>query len=422
MIIIENGKIKRVMILFCLCLLLLPAGWLSASGVSILKHNDQTELLISTTDDGSDFPGIELELAGEGIIILKNSKETNELRFSTGGKAEKVYIYQSLGRLNPEKIIITGENNDFDLISACIMPDVKERLSLPADIGHIIFSNFNINALNDWMVYSWNLVPEIIIFDTLDYKAQSRLFKRLAFFVEKPGYTGRLVTNEELKDKHGWNAHDYKPDDLADFFNEAEKKAFALNQEEIYLRQLLITQGIITEAIESAGSLPYQAGTGAVLSVSRETEANWRYRFLTHECLHGIFFTDSKFKSDVFDVYAELSADEVEFWKHLLDYRRYDIQNDYLLVNEFMAYSLQQPINEVDEYFKGFLYKRMTTARPYETDFVASFDRNYPKSFRSAVLKLEKVLHDHTGRMAGHLANLYPADVKDSFFNLFPPI
>ena len=124
----------------------------------------------------------------------------------------------------------------------------------------------------------------------------------------------------------------------------------------------------------------------------------------------------------IFDIFAQLKPEEVEFWKHLLDYRRYDVENSYLLVNEFMAYSLQQPVVEVDEYFKGFLFRRMITARPYEENFVVNFNQNFPDSFTSSVSKLEKVLYNHTGRIAGHLANIYPAEVRDSFFNLFPPI
>jgi hypothetical protein len=79
-------------------------------------------------------------------------------------------------------------------------------------------------------------------------------------------------------------------------------------------------------------------------------------------------------------------------------------------------------MNELDQNYKAFIYKKMITARPYETDFISGFERSYPDSFTSAVSKLEKVLYSHTGRVAGHLANLYPAGLKDSFFNLFPPI
>ena len=270
-----------------------------------------------------------------------------------------------------------------------------------------------------WNVYEWNLIPQVLIFDTADYETQARIFKRLAFFVEKPGYTGRLVENAELEGKHGWNAHDYKPSDLADFFTLAEETGFTLNKEELELKQLLLDHGIIQG---DAGSTSFSAGKGAVLSVSRETLPNWRYRFLTHECLHGLFFTDENYRKEITEAFYNLEEEEIEFWKHLLDYRQYDVDNEYLLVNEFMAYSLQQPLDEVDEYFKGFLYTRMIAARPWEKVFVENFDRRYTTSFTSAVLRLEKILYTYTGRASGHLANLYPAELNESFFDLFPPI
>lgn len=143
---------------------------------------------------------------------------------------------------------------------------------------------------------------------------------------------------------------------------------------------------------------------------------------MTHECLHGLFFTSNEYKSEIFNAFYELNDDELEFWKRLLDYRRYDVSNEYLLVNEFMAFSLQQPAEEVNEYFKGFLYKRMIAARPYEEDFVESFDSNYGNSFVNSVSKLENILYNHTGRIAGHLANIYPVEIKESFFDLFPSL
>ncbi|HAK46672.1 MAG TPA: hypothetical protein DCO79_12245 [Spirochaeta sp.] len=415
----SDKKPRRLILILLFSTVIFPFI-LTAEGITILRHNNRTELLIDTAGIlKPENSYIELEIAGEGTIELNNGQESKILRFSAGKKAEKIYLHTDLTRIFPESISITETNKDFDILSARIIYEQQPSSVHPADIGHIIFSNFAENNPEGWNVYSWNLIPEVLIFDTVDYVVQSRLFKRLAFFVEKPGYTGRLVPNEELEGKHGWNAHDYRPEDLAEFFNMAEKTVFPLNREELVLRTLLLDHGIIKTADSKGG---FEAGRGAVLSVSRETLPNWRYRFLTHECLHGIFFTDSVYRDEMREAFAELKPEEVEFWKHLLDYRRYDVDNSYLLVNEFMAYSLQQPVEEIDEYFKGFLYKRMIAARPYESDFVENFDRNFPDSFTSAVTKIEKILYSHTGRISGHLANLYPAEVESSFFDLFPRI
>ncbi len=390
---------------------------LSAEGITILQLNGRTELLLDG-EETAEHTYIELSLKGEAEIELTDGTGSRIFNFFAGPNPEKIFLYKSLTELTPSKIIIRDSGKGFDLTSARKTVISSGQAPLPADIGHIIFSDFRPADGRDWIVYSWNIIPEVLIFDTSDYNVQARLFKRLAFFVEKPGYTGRLVPNTELEGKHGWNAHDYKPEDLADFFNKAENTGFRLNNEELELRDILLDHGILRKT----GEGDFSPGTGAVLSVSRETEKSWRYRFLTHECLHGIFFTDSQYKAEIYKVFGELTDEETEFWKHLLDYRRYDINNTYLLINEFMAYSLQQPKEEVNEYFKGFLFRKMTEARPYESKFVEEFDKNFPDSFINGVSKLEEILYNRTGRIAGHLANLFPVEIKDGFFDLFPPI
>jgi hypothetical protein len=411
--------------LFFLMMVFFGAGTLTASEeILILRHDGETVLLPNFEEGNSREKYIELKLTGSGSLILENQGETAALDFSIGAIPEKIYLYRNLTGFYPERIIINHTDSDFDILSAGILSFTPEQRPVSADIGHILFSEFD-PANNPpqelrWRIYRWNLYPEIIIFDTADYSVQANLFKRLAFFVEKPGFTGKLLRNEELKGKHGWNAHDYKAEDLAAFFSRAELENFILNEEELHLKEVLLNEGIILD--ETGDGRGYKGGEGAVLSVSRETEVSWRYRFLTHECLHGIFFTDEAFRSDIFQVYEDLRPEEKRFWDELLDYRRYDISNSYLVVNEFMAFSLQQPPEETDEYFKGFLYKRMTAARPEKITFVEDFDRTFPDSFNRSVRNLAEVLYKYTGRSAGYLSNLQPAWVTPSFFDLFPSL
>jgi len=395
-----------------------PSGNLTEAGrTTILKHENQTILLIEKDRKTDQPPGIVLELSGFGTLLLESGTETEILEFSVGDIKESISIYEGTTGIFPEKIIISGS---FDLFSAGVFQATDSSVPMPADIGHIIFSDFSLKRNPEWELYSWNLLPEVIIFDTADYSVQARLFKRLAFFVEKPGFTGTLVSDKNLENRHGWNAHDYKADDLAAFFSKAEAENFQLNSEELMLKDILLERGIITESTEG-GTSPYQEGKGVVLSVSRETLPSWRYRFLTHECLHSIFFTNKTYREDIGNVIAALAPAEIEYWKRLLDYRRYDVTNEYLFVNEITSYSLQQPMDETDDYFKGFMSRRMVAARSYEKEFVDNFLRTRPSSFTQTASALGDVLRAYTGRGPGHLANLYPADLPSSFFNLFPP-
>ncbi|MBQ1822749.1 MAG: hypothetical protein II123_04840, partial [Lachnospiraceae bacterium] len=79
-------------------------------------------------------------------------------------------------------------------------------------------------------------------------------------FVEKNGYKGTLVSDDFVREKHGYNAHDYKGDDIARFFNLVNEKNFRINAREKMLRQILLDNGIIL----NNGDGTYSGGKGAV--------------------------------------------------------------------------------------------------------------------------------------------------------------
>ena len=87
-------------------------------------------------------------------------------------------------------------------------------------------------------VYRWDLFPDILIMDTVGFAVQDRMFTRLAYFLEKQGWRGKLLGNARLAGRHGWNAHDYGPEGLAAFFSAVKESNFPLNPEEQALRQL----------------------------------------------------------------------------------------------------------------------------------------------------------------------------------------
>ncbi|MDR2071121.1 MAG: hypothetical protein LBP81_06890 [Treponema sp.] len=196
-------------------------------------------------------------------------------------------------------------------------------------------------------VFRWPAFPRILIFDTADYAVQERLFKRLAFFVEKRDFRGRLVPDGELTGLHGWNAHDYRDEDLAHFFETARQENFPLLDEERELLDILLRNGIVIRA--PSGEI--QSGEGAVLSISQESPAHLRYRFLVHEGFHGIFFMDEEFREFSRRRWENLDDDARRVFRSYLDFQRYDPADPYLVVNEFMAYCLQQPVSQAGAYF-----------------------------------------------------------------------
>lgn len=198
-------------------------------------------------------------------------------------------------------------------------------------------------------LFEWDRFPGVLFFDFKNYSVQDDFLRRLAFFVEKAGYRGRLLDDSALEGKHGYNAHDYKSDSLAEFFTKAERENFLLNESERLLRDILLARGVI---VSDGGG--YSAGGGAVISISRESNEGLRYRLLAHEGWHGIYFTDERFRNVVSAVYGTIDGASREFitryWGTQADLS-YDVNDDYLAQNEFMAYLMQQPLSSVAQYF-----------------------------------------------------------------------
>ena len=195
-------------------------------------------------------------------------------------------------------------------------------------------------------IFRWDKFPEILIFDYADYAVQDKMLKRLAFFAEKTGFRGRLAHDDEIKDLHGWNAHDYNADDLAAFFNAARREKFPLSDEERELEKILLNERII---IEKQGSIA--TGEGAVISIARESPDYLRYRFMAHEGYHGLYFIDGDFREFCRQRWEQFPAAAKRFLISFFEFQQYDIKNEYLLYNEFMAHVLQQSISQAADYF-----------------------------------------------------------------------
>jgi hypothetical protein len=186
-------------------------------------------------------------------------------------------------------------------------------------------------------VFSWADRPGILILRFADYATQDRWLKRLAFFVEKAGFRGRLARDEEIAGLHGWNAHDYRARDLARFFSQALEEGFPLNREEEELRALLLAQGHI---LAEGGAFRGEPDR-AIVSVSAESAPAMERRFIVHELYHALYFTVPAFARDAAALRAGMEADLRAYVEEFMDYKDFDIGDQDLMDNEFMAYFLQ---------------------------------------------------------------------------------
>ncbi len=209
----------------------------------------------------------------------------------------------------------------------------------------------------DYELFEWDRFPGVLLMDISNYSVQNDFFRRLAFFVEKAGFRGKLLSDEFLFDKHAYNAHDYRAESLAAFFEKARKEHFPLGEKERLLKEILVKNGVI-KIDENGHVLP---GIGAVISISQESPMYLRNQFISHEGWHGIFFVDKDFRDFV---YSEFDSMDSRTRDYLVRYFQvtpslnYDIKDAYLLRNEFMAYMLQKPVSDIARYFSDMASRR----------------------------------------------------------------
>ena len=254
----------------------------------------------------------------------------------------------------------------------------------------------------DYELYEWEEVPHVLFFDFASYKVQNQYLTRLAYFVEKAGYKGTLVSDDFVENRHGYNAHDYKAGDLAAFFTTAARQNFRLNAREQDLCGILLANGVILRGEESGTYLP---GEGAIVSFSRESPDYLRWEFLAHESWHGIFFTNPEFRAEVSRIYDAFDSKCMEFlqtyWETYPSLG-YDRRDDYLMRNEFMAYLMQQNIRSVQEYFLAKAgWQQLNARHPDLTDYVRQTNA---RAFLKAAEELNDWAFRHYGFAAGRVS------------------
>ena len=272
------------------------------------------------------------------------------------------------------------------------------------DLGMIMGWPRNSWRGQDYELFEWEEVPHVLFFDFANYKVQGDYLTRLAYFAEKTGYRGTLVSDEFIKDHHGYNAHDYKAKDMAAFYTEASLQEFPLNESELRLRDILIANGIILDA----GNGTYTPGVGAIVSFAQESAHYLRWQFMAHESWHGIYFTSPEFRAEVDRVYNSFDRKSLEFIQVFWETQpglNYDRTDDYLMRNELMAYIMQQSLSRVGQYFVGLAQR--DSVRQIEGDLAAYIRNTGASAFIDAGGELNQWAFDNYGFAAGRVNLIY---------------
>jgi hypothetical protein len=295
-------------------------------------------------------------VSGDGLSRF--TLEAGIRRFEYAGPVPFLYIPPMALSPEPYPLKFSAEKAPAVLTLTVGAERTFPAVPVPADPGIVLDYPQELWRDPRYEVFRWDAFPQILIFDTADYEVQNDLFRRLAFFTEKAGFRGRLLSDAEIAGLHGWNAHDYRGEDLAAFFELARRTGFPLLPEERELEEILLEAGIILR--EGGGRLV--PGKGALISLSRESPDYLRSQFMVHEGFHGLFFIDEDFREFSSRRWENLSPQAKRFIRSYFDYQHYDIGDAYLVVNEFMAHCLQQSVSQAARYFGENLAGRLNAS------------------------------------------------------------
>jgi hypothetical protein len=133
-----------------------------------------------------------------------------------------------------------------------------------------------------------------------------------------------------------------------------------------------------------------------------------RELLVRHEAFHGVFYEEPGFREGVTRVWQALTDEERDYWRRVLGYMTYDPADEYLMINEFQAYLMQQPLDRVSPYLRGTLARRYMAARPNRRAETEQFLSAYPRTFIDAAREVDALLSRYSALSAGEVLLVDP--------------
>lgn len=283
------------------------------------------------------------------VVVVRRGEGPWTARFQGGGtktfllgpKVDEAVFSPAAWGFVPTRVDVSGPG-----VADVRFRSVGPEAAIPADPPSLLAWPREAwrSPRSEW--FSW-LGTSVVVLVSGDYAIQDDYLKRLAFFVEKTGYRGRLVTDSEVAHLHAWNAHDYAAPDLARFFTLARESNFPLNDAELELRSRLVAAGVLVATDQG-----WAPGTGALVGIALDSPPALRAALFVHEGYHGLYFTSPTFREGVRTAWQGLSEEARQAFRVFLSRSRYDPADEALMINEFQAYVLQRSPREWSSFFE----------------------------------------------------------------------
>ncbi|HYP63828.1 MAG TPA: hypothetical protein VEQ16_08070 [Acidocella sp.] len=180
----------------------------------------------------------------------------------------------------------------------------------------------------------------VVVIDFADLLTQGLTLNRIAAFVEKAGAPrNRVLDDADLAAaiaatgdtaESYYYGHDYQASDLARFFALAGAENIALNQHELWLKDLLTQLGWLTPgAVGAIITVPAAGGPIA---------PDMRAVILHHEISHGAFYTVPEYRAYTESFWYSLTDADRAAFTDFLGRQGYDTSDTELMLNETQAY------------------------------------------------------------------------------------
>ena len=159
---------------------------------------------------------VKLNVAGEALTIYR-TKDVVDYIIQCSTLKNPFGLYEFTQKADLVTKLLMFENSK-DLIPESASKVIKP---LKTDPGLVLGNKMSKWRTPEYELYEWNRFEGVLFFDTIDYEVQADFFRRLAFFAEKIGFRGFILTDVQLGNMHGYHAHDYSAETLAAFFTKA---------------------------------------------------------------------------------------------------------------------------------------------------------------------------------------------------------